>query len=144
MKTILEAVRLVVNSNSVDFKDKAKLAATLAAEALAAQVPIPTEAIGETAGFFRTNHKVAVMVALSKVNEFIVLDLDQTCDLVYHMWNIRYSIVHTPNDPAIARLTSLMFAGNGSHIPNIYREVAAKYPKLYFSRWDLEEINKEL
>lgn len=142
---LLELVKVISNDDSIDLKDRSKVLELAVAEAIATVTPLPITKLetSKTSSFFTTNHKVNVIQALSMVNEFIVLDIDQTCDLVYHIWLIRYLFVHVPNDPRIMTLGTALVMQNDSHIPNVYGDVRSKYPEAYFNKWKLATLTEE-
>lgn len=143
MHTVVQTIQKKIAG--ADFEDKSKLFQLILAEAMALSTPIPCEPCEEPASFFRTNYKLRIMTDLSKVNEYIVIDLEDTANLIYKLWLTRYELVHKTNDVGIGRLLGFILASGKTQIPPNYSELINKYPKLYFSRYEIadnEELNQ--
>lgn len=143
---LLDVVKEIVNHPKIDYRDRGKVVEIVIAEVLASQLDMPVSKLepGSEPDYFRVNHKAKVLQAISKANEFIVLNIDQTCDTVYHIWYIRYCLVHVPNDPTISRMVMSVILHNSSHMPNVYQDVLKAYPEIYVDRWKLPSIEKEV
>lgn len=143
MKKLLELASQIMKKDDFTYKNRTMALELAVAEYIAKDISIPANKLEtDLKAFYATNYKVFVMQKLSKVNEMYVIDLDQTSDLVYQMWKVRYLFVHDVNNPTIKRLATAMLMVENSYIPNDYKVVVEEYPKAFFSKYDMRESNE--
>lgn len=69
------------------------------ARQLAFSLPVPANEV-DPAAFFQSNYGDYVCDQACRINESIVISVDEAIARVYAVWLIRYQIVHCPTSPA--------------------------------------------
>lgn len=138
MHSLVRKTQNLMDNKKVDFEDRGKLMEIIIAEALAIKLEIPSTPSDNINGYFISIVKLPVLKVLGEINEYCVIDIDRTVDLVYRMWSIRYGLVHTTNDITAARMLSCAIVANDRKFPGGVNITIEKYSDVYLSRFEIE------
>lgn len=129
----------VVRRKKVPLEERFKAVEIALSEVIALNLPIPSSPVDELQSYFNAHHKVEALERLADANEACVIDLDRTCELIFKVWNIRYSLVHRPSDKNVGRLLSHAVNVNEFQIPEVYRKVIINNPDAALSRGQIAQ-----
>jgi len=143
MKDLIRQIQCIVEQNGVELMDRSSAVAFLVAEAVGNTLSIPTSPVDNPVHWFRLNHVIHLNSVLSKVNEELVIDIDEVVLVVSKLWLTRYRLVHQPESPATKNLLQLVMAQGGGDVPSRFAEISQKY-RLLYSTGSLMEAAKNV
>lgn len=139
MHTFSSRIQSSLTDAKVELRDRARLTEVLVAEAIAFCLPLPSSAVDNPSGHYLNQHKVVALEKLSKVNEHLVIDIDQAEQLTLQLWLSRYRMVHCPTDHRSGRLMRLATEEGNSGIPRVHTEILRKYHNVALSNYHLSD-----
>lgn len=138
IKPIAAAIQRALDCGEVQFADRTKVVSLLVADALAAQLPLPSSAVDHPEAWYRNTLRINIGQALNVINEQHVIDMDIVENLVFKLWITRYRLCHDATHPAASSLLkNLLLCGEVTD--PVSCEIANRYKCVYENR-DLIEV----
>lgn len=116
-------IRHVLDSTNLSVKQKGALISFTFAQALAYQLQLPSAPIASVKSFYTDTHGTAIGKVVSDLNEHFVIDVRQTLDLVFKIFNMRYDLVYNATSFDIMQSMDMLIACGNDNIPNFYSDL---------------------
>lgn len=142
MLNLTTQINKVLDKNQVPHTDRPKVTQLMVAEFVAAKLPIPTSPTNELRTLFITQHKLAAVKSVGLVNERLVIDIDQTVELVFKVWRIRYMLVHRPNHHSIGRLITLALTSKNIELSPEFKDIIDRNSNAFLDYYVFDELNE--
>lgn len=139
---MIQLIRSIQNAKTAHISDpmeKQRLAEYLVSEYIATCLDLPSSKVDHPKMFFHDRHMDVACKKIAQANEHMVLDFDQTLEVVYNLWLARYLLVFEPTDRRVENVMRVLMVANGSLIPGKYREVLEKHDNCKLKSWDKPE-----
>lgn len=99
-RAVNESIKLYTDSE----QQRQALFMIAVGNALATDLTIPVNKVGDSISYFNENHRDLVKAQISSLNEKRVVSTEQLFYLVRELWTLRYRIIHYSNHPDVQRL----------------------------------------
>lgn len=127
MRNVIADIKRLTKDMTGDARQRQAAIELALARAIAVTIHIPTSPIkeGNLRLHFAQTHGELVAEMVSKVNESIVINVKDTIDLTFRLWEFRYNIAHCPTEENALNAFNFMTLNNDSLLAPRYKETAA-------------------
>jgi hypothetical protein len=129
-KTINDWVNAAIREKRVpENTDQAHLATVVVAASVAYRLPLPTNSVRRPEEWYLQQCLVGVEDAVGKLNEYLILNVNELDKLTRSIWLMRYRILHTPfSEHALQALLCSLEAADYEVAP-VYRQWITEFGK---------------
>jgi hypothetical protein len=133
MKTCLLQLQSLLDSNGVALGDRAEVAYTAAARAIAYKLPLPSSPLENPYGYFLEKHKEETLALLSEINESCVIRVEQAAELVKRIWVFRYQVVYDACSLSVMATMDVIAGEGDRYVSPAYKRLLKEYSQVLIS-----------
>lgn len=123
------SVMSALDEAGVAMEDRAFVLMVTVARASAYAAPIPAEPQEDSRAFFFETIRPNVESELARINERLVLDIDQALGICEAIWRARYMLVHVSDSPPVREFLDAIVRAGSRHIPAELSDAMIKLPQ---------------
>lgn len=120
--TITECVTSILRTQDVpDNVDQRHLNTVIVAATIAYRLPLPTGAVHRPEEWFLVNCLAGYEDVAGRLNEYLVMDINEVDKVVRTIWLLRYRILHTPYSPQALHAMLCTLNDSDYEVAEVYR-----------------------
>lgn len=112
----------IISKSTLQMDNRKYLVSLSIARALGYNLPIPTSAVEAPSKYFNDVNKITIEDCLAKINEVSVINIQETYELTYKIWMMRYSLVYNTKALDVVKFLDCEMTDENFFIPKIYIE----------------------
>lgn len=116
----------LISNSLMHVDDKKYLVALALARAVGYGLSLPTGGVESPTKYFQDTHKEAVEQFLVTVNEMSVINIQETYELTFKIWKMRYSFVFDCMSLGVMKFLDCEIDCGNKEIPQIYTDLIVK------------------
>lgn len=122
-KTITEMVTSILRNDALpQTVNQGHLNTTIVAIAVAYRLPLPTGPVNRPDEWFLIHCHAGAEDVVGQLNEYLVLDVEETLKVLKEAWRLRYRILHNPFAPQALHALLCTFNESNFDVAPVYRD----------------------
>ena len=140
MSDLKYLVNDTINELNAELGDRPAITCYVIAKSLGHLFALPTSKVENPYKYFRDTHLLHLHEEVSKVNEEVVVDVDEVESLILKIWMMRYRLVHETNHPQVKHYIANLIKLGAADVPKPYVDLMNKYGQLTSNYADSVEL----